>query len=88
MVIIRLSLVRPLFGKRACYHGMAKILYTIHLHVWSSSLGPLAKLAMFTKARLSVQPLTDDEFDFIVKLEEEEEEEEKKGKSGKVKREK
>ena len=52
----------------------------------SPSLGPLAKLAMFTSARLSVQPLTDDEFDFIVKLEEEEEDEKKK--SGKVRREK
>ena len=52
----------------------------------SDSLGPLAKLAMFTSARLSVQPLTDDEFDFIVKLEETQEEE--KGKSGKVVREK
>ena len=55
------------------------------VHV-TNSLGPLAKLAMFTSARLSVQPLTDDEFDFIVKLEETQEEE--KGKSGKGGREK
>merc|ERR1712037_1005067 len=60
-------------------------LKTLHLKHKSSN-GPLAKLAMFTSVRLSVQPLTDDEFDFIVKLEETQEEE--KGKSGKVGREK
>ena len=45
---------------------------------------------MFTSARLSVQPLTDDEFDFIVKLgeEEEEKEEKKKRKNNKVGRKK
>ena len=47
---------------------------------------------MFTSARLSVQPLTDDEFDFIVKLGEkdvdEEEEEKKKRKNNKVGRKK
>ena len=31
--------------------------------------GPLAKLALFTKARLSVQPLTKEEFDYILDLE-------------------
>merc|ERR1712223_388496 len=31
--------------------------------------GPLAKLALFTSARLSVQPLTDDEFKYILSLE-------------------
>ena len=31
--------------------------------------GKLANLALFTKARLSVQPLTEDEFNFILKLE-------------------
>ena len=31
--------------------------------------GPLANLALFTKARLSVQPLTEEEFDFILELE-------------------
>ena len=31
--------------------------------------GKLAKLALFTKARLSVQPLTKEEFDFILQLE-------------------
>ena len=34
-----------------------------------SNNGILSKLALFTKARLSVQPLTEDEFDFILKLE-------------------
>ncbi|XP_074647150.1 thymocyte nuclear protein 1-like [Tubulanus polymorphus] len=34
--------------------------------------GPLANLALFTKARLSVQPLTTDEWDFILSLEDEE----------------
>ena len=34
-----------------------------------SNNGTLSKLALFTKARLSVQPLTEDEFDFILKLE-------------------
>ena len=31
--------------------------------------GPLAGLAMFTKARLSVQPITREEWDFILALE-------------------
>ena len=31
--------------------------------------GPLAKLALFTSARLSVQPLTDEEFNYILDLE-------------------
>ena len=31
--------------------------------------GTLANLALFTKARLSVQPLTKEEFDFILQLE-------------------
>ena len=34
--------------------------------------GPLKDLALFTKARLSVQPMTKEEFDFIVDLENEE----------------
>ena len=38
-----------------------------------SSKGPLANLALFTKARLSVQPLTKEEFDFILQLEKKEE---------------
>lgn len=33
--------------------------------------GPLAKLAMFTSARLSVQPLTEEEFEYILSLEKE-----------------
>lgn len=31
--------------------------------------GPLKNIALFTKARLSVQPLTEEEFDFILKIE-------------------
>jgi len=31
--------------------------------------GPLAKLALFTSARLSVQPLTEEEFKYILNLE-------------------
>ena len=31
--------------------------------------GPLQSVALFTKARLSVQPLTKEEFDFILSLE-------------------
>ena len=34
--------------------------------------GPLKSVALFTRARLSVQPLTKEEFDFILTLEEEE----------------
>ena len=34
--------------------------------------GPLSDLALFTRARLSVQPLTMEEFDFILNLENEE----------------
>ncbi|XP_008307713.1 thymocyte nuclear protein 1 isoform X2 [Cynoglossus semilaevis] len=37
-----------------------------------SSGGPLKNMALFTRARLSVQPLTTDEFDFILSLEDEE----------------
>ncbi|XP_033751252.1 thymocyte nuclear protein 1-like [Pecten maximus] len=33
--------------------------------------GPLSKLALFTRARLSVQPLTTEEWDFILSLEDE-----------------
>ncbi|XP_031562785.1 thymocyte nuclear protein 1-like [Actinia tenebrosa] len=33
--------------------------------------GPLANMALFTRARLSVQPLTQDEFDYILSLEDE-----------------
>ncbi|KAG8568278.1 hypothetical protein GDO81_013946 [Engystomops pustulosus] len=33
--------------------------------------GPLRNLALFTRARLSVQPLTQDEFEYILSLEEE-----------------
>lgn len=36
-----------------------------------STGGPLAKLSLFTSARLSVQPLTKQEFDFILSLENE-----------------
>ncbi|XP_006821718.1 thymocyte nuclear protein 1-like [Saccoglossus kowalevskii] len=32
--------------------------------------GPLSNVALFTRARLSVQPLTSEEFDFILSLEE------------------
>ena len=31
--------------------------------------GPLGSLALFTRARLSVQPLTQEEWDFILSLE-------------------
>jgi len=34
-----------------------------------ASKGPLANLAMFTKARLSVQPISDEEWAFILDLE-------------------
>ena len=37
---------------------------------WFSFAGPLANLAMFTKARLSVQPISDEEWTFILALEE------------------
>ncbi|KAM4704235.1 thymocyte nuclear protein 1 [Rhinophrynus dorsalis] len=36
-----------------------------------ASGGPLKNMALFTRARLSVQPLTQDEFDFVLHLEEE-----------------
>ena len=40
------------------------------LHQQHKSVGgPLANLALFTKARLSVQPLTKEEFDYILELE-------------------
>ncbi|XP_056296825.1 thymocyte nuclear protein 1 [Pseudoliparis swirei] len=34
--------------------------------------GPLKEMALFTRARLSVQPLTPEEFDFVLRLEDEE----------------
>ncbi|XP_068601708.1 thymocyte nuclear protein 1 [Brachionichthys hirsutus] len=37
-----------------------------------SSGGPLKDMALFTRARLSVQPLTTEEFDFVLSLENEE----------------
>ncbi|CAH2320497.1 thymocyte nuclear 1 isoform X1 [Pelobates cultripes] len=40
----------------------------IHLKHKASG-GPLKNMALFTRARLSVQPLTQEEFDFIVSLE-------------------
>ncbi|KAJ7379237.1 Thymocyte nuclear protein 1 [Desmophyllum pertusum] len=42
-----------------------KTLYQNH----KSSGGPLKSIALFTSARLSVQPVTEDEFDFICSLE-------------------
>lgn len=47
-----------------------KELKALHLKHKSSG-GPLSNLALFTKARLSVQPLTKEEFDFIIALEDE-----------------
>ncbi|XP_034556849.1 thymocyte nuclear protein 1 isoform X1 [Notolabrus celidotus] len=38
----------------------------------SSKGGPLKDMALFTRARLSVQPLTTEEFDFVLSLEDEE----------------
>ena len=38
-----------------------------------SSNGPLKSIALFTRARLSVQPLTKEEYDYILTLEETEE---------------
>ena len=36
--------------------------------------GPLAKLALFTSARLSVQPIRKEEFDYIITMENEKQE--------------
>ncbi|KAK1156029.1 thymocyte nuclear protein 1-like [Acipenser oxyrinchus oxyrinchus] len=38
-------------------------------HEHKSKGGPLKHMALFTRARLSVQPLTKDEFDFVLSLE-------------------
>merc|ERR1719219_2409906 len=43
-------------------------LKALHLEHKSEG-GPLAKVALFTSARLSVQPLTDEEFEYILDLE-------------------
>ncbi|CAL1570649.1 unnamed protein product [Knipowitschia caucasica] len=40
-----------------------------HYHQHCTNGGPLKNLALFTRARLSVQPLTKEEFDFILTLE-------------------
>lgn len=44
-------------------------LKALHLEHKSNGAGVLAKLALFTSARLSVQPLTKDEFNYILNLE-------------------
>ncbi|KAK7905183.1 hypothetical protein WMY93_017790 [Mugilogobius chulae] len=43
-----------------------------YYHQHSTKGGPLKNLALFTRARLSVQPLTKEEFDFILSLEDRE----------------
>ena len=40
----------------------------IHLE-HKGTKGPLANLALFTRARLSVQPVSEEEWDFILNLE-------------------
>ncbi|XP_071831183.1 thymocyte nuclear protein 1-like [Apostichopus japonicus] len=54
-----------------------KELKQIHLEHKTNG-GPLEKLSLFTRARLSVQPLTEDEFKFILQLEEKDPDEELK----------
>nr|XP_020650324.1 thymocyte nuclear protein 1 isoform X2 [Pogona vitticeps] len=41
-----------------------------HHQAHKTSGGPLKEMALFTRQRLSVQPLTDEEFEFILSLEE------------------
>uniref|UniRef100_A0A6J0TP58 Thymocyte nuclear protein 1 n=1 Tax=Pogona vitticeps TaxID=103695 RepID=A0A6J0TP58_9SAUR len=41
-----------------------------HHQVHKTSGGPLKEMALFTRQRLSIQPLTDEEFEFILSLEE------------------
>ncbi|XP_074613633.1 thymocyte nuclear protein 1-like isoform X3 [Acropora palmata] len=48
-----------------------KELKSLHLEHKASG-GPLKSLALFTSARLSVQPVTEDEFEFICSLEDKE----------------
>jgi len=63
--MVDVKYVRPL--KRYIPLQELKTLHEKH----KKSGGPLKNLALFTKARLSVQPLTKEEFDFIVDLENE-----------------
>ncbi|XP_068711285.1 thymocyte nuclear protein 1-like [Montipora foliosa] len=51
-----------------------KELKTLHMEHKASG-GPLKSLALFTSARLSVQPVTEDEFEFICSLEDKEDDE-------------
>ncbi|XP_068742684.1 thymocyte nuclear protein 1-like [Montipora capricornis] len=51
-----------------------KELKTLHIEHKASG-GPLKSLALFTSARLSVQPVTEDEFEFICSLEDKEDDE-------------
>lgn len=51
-----------------------KELKTLHMEHKVSG-GPLKSLALFTSARLSVQPVTEDEFEFICSLEDKEDDE-------------
>ncbi|XP_072313077.1 thymocyte nuclear protein 1 [Eucyclogobius newberryi] len=52
------------------YLPLSELKKYYHLH--STKGGPLKNLALFTQARLSVQPLTKEEFDFILSLEDKE----------------
>ena len=51
--------------KRFIYLSELKKLHLEH----KNSGGPLKSIALFTRARLSVQPLTEVEFNFILELE-------------------
>ncbi|KAH0623282.1 hypothetical protein JD844_031428 [Phrynosoma platyrhinos] len=42
----------------------------VHHQAHKISGGPLKEMALFTRQRLSVQPLTDEEFEFVLNLEE------------------
>ncbi|KAG8434745.1 hypothetical protein GDO86_012916 [Hymenochirus boettgeri] len=66
----RWSMVDVQFIRRLKRYISLSELKKLHLN-HKTSEGPLKNMALFTRARLSVQPLTQEEFDFIVSLEDE-----------------
>ena len=66
----RWSMVDVKYVRETARYIPLEELKRVHLKHKTSG-GPLAQLAMFTKARLSVQPITDQEWQAILDMEKE-----------------
>ena len=71
----RWDMVDVKFERELRRYVTLKELKALHLAHKAAGKGELKGLALFTSARLSVQPVTDEEFDFILALEDQEPEE-------------